>query len=512
MPTVYNDPIMLDSTGQDIVTKLDNIATLMGDGVIDDTSTSATDKTWSASKENTIVNELKDNITANTKLIKDTVGWSGKNKLPSSKYCIQFDTSDGNDGKLRENLDGSITFYDVTNESIIRRFFNTIKAGKYKFSLGKNPTATWVLFANTTKTTAGNPKQICVITSSQSEVEFTLSTEDVNTYPYMFLNQHAATGDTNTYYPMIYDADILDSTYEPYFGSTAFPRSEQAVLGAKNLIDLSSQPNRTNAGVTCEIINKNQFSLTGATTGSGAVPFANESGNLKLNTIQGKQYRIIAQVLSGSFTVGTGSNTIYVRKPTTNQYYANFVMPNNKTYSAGDVIFNQTFVADSNNAVSYGAQLWMENITFNDCVIGWSMQLATDEDTSFIPYAMTNKELTDSVMPVDITSEFMTLAEGISLGSDVSVVKIGNLIVGNLVFKKTGNFTQGQTISIATVDSKYRPKKNLNSVCHFTTSEWDGSQPIGGYFWVGTNGSLNIRQYSETAQIACKMSFSYAIS
>jgi hypothetical protein len=49
MSTVYNDPIMLDSTGQDIVTKLDSIASLMGDGVIDDTST-ATDTTWSSNK------------------------------------------------------------------------------------------------------------------------------------------------------------------------------------------------------------------------------------------------------------------------------------------------------------------------------------------------------------------------------------------------------------------------------------------------------------------------------
>ena len=59
MPTTYNDPIMLDSTGQDIVTKLDNIATLMGDGVIDDTST-ATNKTWSASKLNTNFSNIKD--------------------------------------------------------------------------------------------------------------------------------------------------------------------------------------------------------------------------------------------------------------------------------------------------------------------------------------------------------------------------------------------------------------------------------------------------------------------
>ena len=57
MSTVYNDPVMTDSTGQDIVTKLNTIAGLMGDGVIDDTTASAT-KTYSSNKISGLIGTL----------------------------------------------------------------------------------------------------------------------------------------------------------------------------------------------------------------------------------------------------------------------------------------------------------------------------------------------------------------------------------------------------------------------------------------------------------------------
>ena len=136
------------------------------------------------------------------------------------------------------------------------------------------------------------------------------------------------------------------------------------------------------------------------------------------------------------------------------------------------------------------------------------LQVSMSPDTPYAPYAMTNQQLT----PTDIISDFLTLEEGVTLGSDISASKFGNLIVANIVLKKTGNFTQSAAIKVATIDSKYRPKKNINGVCHFTTSEWDGSAPIGGYLFVNTNGSVNIRQFLETDQVACKFTLTYMVS
>ena len=55
MPT---NKVAKDDTLQSLVSAVEDIADLMGDGVIDDTSTAA-DKTWSASKENTVINGLR---------------------------------------------------------------------------------------------------------------------------------------------------------------------------------------------------------------------------------------------------------------------------------------------------------------------------------------------------------------------------------------------------------------------------------------------------------------------
>jgi hypothetical protein len=61
--TTVTEPIMLDSTGQDIVTNLASIVTLMGDGVIDDTATTAVDKTWSANKLTTALSGKQASLT-----------------------------------------------------------------------------------------------------------------------------------------------------------------------------------------------------------------------------------------------------------------------------------------------------------------------------------------------------------------------------------------------------------------------------------------------------------------
>ena len=242
MSTTYNNPIMLDSTGQDIVDKLDSIASLMGDGVIDDTSTTATDKTWSASKINSEATVLENGVIANTKLIKDTVGWSGKNKFNSDNAVKVNDF-------VSANNNGIISFKDVSTaqwSSSYIGYFDVVAGTTYLLT-GTNaaPYGRFALGLSATNHPASAYDPHVTIISGTSNIEsFGLQnpvkyTANATERIYLWYCSDVNIGSHTTFSTGIMNrkADILDDTYEPYFGSTAFPRSEQAALGAKNIWD-----------------------------------------------------------------------------------------------------------------------------------------------------------------------------------------------------------------------------------------------------------------------------------
>ena len=278
------------------------------------------------------------------------------------------------------------------------------------------------------------------------------------------------------------------------------------VLGAKNLLT----PIFTNesAGTISNVgITKNG---DGTYTYNG---IANANGDIAIKGRTPTSYGQYLPIGKYKFSAGSDKIKVYVGTTYNNAY---------KAITAGSEIneceFEITANTQSDYKLSDGSVLcafyvWFASGTvFDNDKIKPMVRLATDTDTTYQPYAMTNRELTESVVPVDITSDFATLEEGISYGADSRITKIGKLIIGNIVIKKTGNFAQSQAIQIMTVKSGYRPRTNINNVCHFTSSEWDGGQPIGGYLWIGTNGAVNIRQYDATSQVACKASFVYEIA
>ena len=82
----YTDPIILNSTGQDIVEKLDDIATLMENNVIDDSSI-ASNKTWSSYKINAdIASKIPSTATSSNKLVDNSEMQSAISSAVSSAY------------------------------------------------------------------------------------------------------------------------------------------------------------------------------------------------------------------------------------------------------------------------------------------------------------------------------------------------------------------------------------------------------------------------------------------
>lgn len=136
------------------------------------------------------------------------------NILPNSGSCTLFETSNPNGSTLTENSDDSITV-NVTELTTFRRFFaNKFKEGTYKLTIGKNATAPWAIFLNNSPTALDTYKKLCRIEIGENEAEFTVTSADISTYPYIFVNQ-SCNVEAATYYPMIADVDYTGG-YVPY--------------------------------------------------------------------------------------------------------------------------------------------------------------------------------------------------------------------------------------------------------------------------------------------------------
>ena len=86
---IYDRPIILDSTGQEIVDKLDSIANSMDNAIIDDSAISAS-KTWSSQKLNTnfnnITNKIPNSASSSNQLVDNNEMQSAISTAVSSAY------------------------------------------------------------------------------------------------------------------------------------------------------------------------------------------------------------------------------------------------------------------------------------------------------------------------------------------------------------------------------------------------------------------------------------------
>ena len=169
--------------------------------------------------EDKIMDVIKPSVIANTKLIKDTVGWSGKNKFDKSKV---------------QGIDATIT--QISNGFRAQVNNHTWGSARLDFPTpAKNTDLTISCYANVT--TAGNFMRIQVYGSDDNSTWTSIAFTDFYTiskdlsftfnsgnYDYLRIlfyltNGTATSADVTFEKPMLCDADILDPTYEPYHES-----------------------------------------------------------------------------------------------------------------------------------------------------------------------------------------------------------------------------------------------------------------------------------------------------
>ena len=348
---------------------------------------------------NAHVYQIKDKEAAPITLLKDTVGWVGKNKAPVHIDNIKsLNSSVGTwSGNVYTRNDLTFTF-DVNKDGYVTRITlsgtasaNTtvelltltgaqIKALGSSLVLSGGITSNAYLILRKSDWT-----NVARSNGSDSNAFNTASLEDATTY---YLSAPVTSG-TNTsgfvYYPMLRDTSIIDSTFEPYHESVEqckFDRAEQRVLGAKNLLKYPY-------GNTTKTENNVTFTDNGdgtITANTSAAASANTSFMLAMAFVYGlDKDAFLSGIPSG---ISSAISDILLWDETASKgYYDNgngVLIP----ASISGHIVNIAFRVKSGQTVS--------NLTIKPM-----LRLASDPDDTYVPYAMTNREMTAIAQPND---------------------------------------------------------------------------------------------------------------
>ena len=348
-----------------------------------------------------IVDNIQSNVIANTKLIKDTVGWSGKQKLKNTGV-----TSTIHNVAFTVNSDKSVTINGTASATIFFRIGQIQDKGSQ--ILNGVTGGSFNTYGLTVRTADDQHPSFGEVNNYDGDTPFTVPSDYSNALYVNIRVPSGATVNNVTVYPMIRDDDILDSTYEPYFGSTAFPRSEQAVLGAKNLWDDSDL--RANYTTFTKTNNGYRVQSSQTDTYCYMASFFTLPDEVKWKNL----------IFSTNVIKTSGQNFIVVDASNDGTNFTKFFETDatgevSRTYNCGSYsIYRVRFFVTLNTAA-------VGDVTFGDIMI----RLATDTDPTYAPPAMTNKELTEKVKELD-----SYLEQSVTLStSDVTTVTFTNAII-----------------------------------------------------------------------------------
>ena len=444
MSTVYLDPVMTDGTGQDIVTKLDTIAGLMGDGVIDDTST-ATNKTWSAEKINTelgtkananlvpsgasISNKLATASDVNAKISWDDASKSVKKNLLNPNDLKASDTIYG--VTLTKQSDGSMAIANTANATNVIQLniggtgLIKLSDGNYTYSVGRTMTVK-VVGARI----SGDYNTFAQ--SDSGTVDFTADSSLYKGY-YIQIGVVNGTAYSGYIYPMIRYASVGDDTFVPYIpdNTELMTWTANEVLGAENLF----------ASFVSESKNGMEFTVDS----DGVVDV---DGQPSANYVNIKS---VFTLKKGTYTVsgvpsGFGTNKMVIA-----------LYDMNNVQIAVDDGSGAVFTLSADTRLQGYVYVYQAYGDFDHVKVYPMINLGTVA-RAFVPYAMTNRELTE-VVETDLTEYVNTTNFTVGTGGYVKMHKCGKICtvtINNVTPTGTGNNKQLCTKNLAPVSTIYQ--------------------------------------------------------
>lgn len=211
-----------------------------------------------------------------------------------------------------------------------------------------------------------------------------------------------------------------------------FNRAEQRVLGAKNLLVYPYvNTTKTLNGITFTDNGNGTITCNGTATANADFDFMSY---LSLNSLTTNNRLLLTGGISGSVL-------LYTRK-SNNEYVTD--------EGSGAVL-------EQNTTFNIALKLQVKSgTTVNNLIIKPMLRLASDPDDTYVPYAMTNKEITDILSVKE--SAFTDIVEGASVGSDYGnhLVKYGKVVEG--VIRLTGVTATQFSTTIFKIPEGYRPK------------------------------------------------------
>lgn len=261
--------------------------------------------------------------------------------------------------------------------------------------------------------------------------------------------------------------------YEPYWvcmRDGMFPRSEQAVLAAKNRLRNDAVTQTINT-VVFTVNSDKSITINGTNSSSSAsAEFVIHDGSI--NEISS------GDIFNGAIGGESGVSGMVI------MYLASGYISQQDCYN-NNVVLNIPSTATRYRVLAFVAK----GKTVTNLVYKPMIRLASDPDDTYVPYAMTNRELTDAIRYT--IANFPT-----TTGSSYYLHKVGRLGILTMVMVLSGVTADAWTL-VGTIASGARPITAYFFACYAADTnnvvqgllETDGSIKIKAH----TGGSLNIR-------------------
>jgi len=364
--------------------------------------------------------------------LRDTVGWVGKNLLINTAS-----STTKNGVTFTVNLDKSVTVNGTASSDWVSFDVGTANLGEGDYIIsgvrgGETETYRMALIAPDTST---------VLSLYDGERSFTVSDSGIYTVRIIVRTSGYVANNVN-FYPMIRKSVVSDDTYEPYH-ETVEEVIEQVyvdngILGAKNLfttkdiISGSAYTTVSDSGKTIRVNNDT----------AGTYKMADFKAVLEKNT----NYTLTtsADVTSGHGRVAIAdSNNSTIAQ--TSDYTADEDV--SLSFNSGNNAFVHIKLLCTTTVSEVG------DITYTDTML----RLASDSDSTYQPYAMTNKELTDSKMSYADNAELgassiVDFSKTVPRTEDVSVTFINNGFTVESI--NNGTYLSSQTVTTNLIAGK----------------------------------------------------------
>lgn len=388
---------------------------------------------------NTHVYQIKDKEASPIDLLKDTVGWVGKNKLPLGTIWHLNNMSDFNG----LNTDGETTRARTT------------PAFEFPF-----PSQTFIISGLPSKVTELNANNgVRCFDANKNDLGkadingFQFTTKANTAYIYIMVNgANFTVADFTSANVMIRPASIIDDTYEPYHKSVEEVveqvYADNGVLGAKNLLRYPYwNTTKTESGITFTDNNDGTVTANGTATADAYFRFASSASNAPAYTLPSGDY-----ILSGKGLVSGASIVCEAYNGTT--YVKSLLTLTSGTPSG-------TLTIDNIGYDRLAIFLKVSNAsTISNANVKPMLRLASDPDDTYVPYAMTNRELTELATAQE--SAITDIISGATVDTGASgnkLVKIGKIVFLRLSLKTVTATAYSDNLGV--IPSGYRPTSNL---------------------------------------------------